>query len=231
MSVVRIGVLSDTRLFSEGVSRIVSADASLHLTQFDDEASLVAAPSAGRPQVVLIDSRMDGALAACQRLASSLDVRIIMAAVPDDGPMAADALIAGARGVLFRGARGLEVVQAIALVHQGKIWAPRHVVVAAMHKCTPEAAAGQRVANWQRLSGREREVLRHAAAGFANKELAHRLAISEATVKVHLTHIFQKVGCRTRAELAAAYHSAAPLEVTRAAASDERHKPVRQKAT
>jgi hypothetical protein len=39
-------------------------------------------------------------------------------------------------------------------------------------------------------------------------------------VKVHLTHIFQKVGCRSRAELAAAYHGVAPLEVMRAAVSD-----------
>ena len=57
-----------------------------------------------------------------------------------------------------------------------------------------------------RLSRREREVLRHAATGVGNKELAHRLSISEATVKVHLTHIFQKLGVPGRAALAAAYH-------------------------
>jgi len=56
------------------------------------------------------------------------------------------------------------------------------------------------------LSSREKEVLRHAATGLSNKELAERLAISEATVKVHLTHIFQKLGVRGRAELAAVYH-------------------------
>ena len=37
-------------------------------------------------------------------------------------------------------------------------------------------------------------------------EAADRLAISEATVKVHLTHIFQKLGLRGRGELAAAYY-------------------------
>jgi DNA-binding NarL/FixJ family response regulator len=57
-----------------------------------------------------------------------------------------------------------------------------------------------------RLSTRETEVFRHAATGVGNKELADRLAISQATVKVHLTHIFQKLGVQSRAELAAAYH-------------------------
>jgi DNA-binding CsgD family transcriptional regulator len=57
-----------------------------------------------------------------------------------------------------------------------------------------------------RLSRREREVLRHAATGISNKELAARLDISEATVKVHLTRIFQKLGISSRAALAATYH-------------------------
>ncbi len=128
-----------------------------------------------------------------------------------------DALIAGARGVLYEGSGTSELRQAIALVQQGKIWAPRHVVAAAWQKCLPAAEAGHRMTGWQRLSAREREVLRHAAAGFANKELADRLAITEATVKVHLTHIFQKIGCRSRSELAAAYHGVAPLDAKRPA--------------
>ena len=44
----------------------------------------------------------------------------------------------------------------------------------------------------------------HAATGLTNKELAKQLAISEATVKVHLTHIFQKLGIDNRKELPAA---------------------------
>ena len=61
-----------------------------------------------------------------------------------------------------------------------------------------------------RLTGREREVLRLAASGLSNKELADRLAISQGTVKTHLTRIFNKLGVRSRMELAAAYHGIIP---------------------
>jgi DNA-binding NarL/FixJ family response regulator len=217
MSAVRVGVLSDTRLFSEGLARIINSEASLQFVDVRDKDALLATVPAGRPEILLLDGRMGGALALCQRFCSAVEPKILVLALPDDGPLATDALIAGARGILYQRARAKEVVQAITLVHQGKIWAPRHIVAAAWKKCRPDAEAGQRIAGWQHLSVREREVLRHAAAGFANKELADRLAISEATVKVHLMHIFRKVGCRSRTELAAAYHGMNPLDVERPA--------------
>jgi DNA-binding NarL/FixJ family response regulator len=214
MSAVRVGILSETRLFVEGLSRIVGAEADLRFVDVGDEDALMAAAPSARPQILLLDGRMDRALAACQRCATVGDLKILVLAVPEGGTLAADVLLSGARGILHQGAPTKHVAQAIALVQQGKIWAPRHVVAAAWKKCMPDADAdvGPRIAGWQSLSAREREVLRHAAAGCANKELADRLAISEATVKVHLTHIFRKVGCRSRSELAAAYHGIIPLD-------------------
>lgn len=53
------------------------------------------------------------------------------------------------------------------------------------------------------LTAREAEVLRELEQGFSNRDIARRLFISEATVKVHLRHIYEKVGVRTRAELLA----------------------------
>lgn len=219
---VLVGILSDTRLFVDGLSHIVRAEAALRFVDIGDEHALMAALPSSRPQILLLDGGMEQALAVCARCSVLSDLKILVLAVPEEGPLAADALIAGARGILYHDAPSTHVGQAIALVQQGKIWAPRHVVAAAWKRCMPDADAGPRIAGWQSLSAREREVLRHAAAGFGNKELADRLAISEATVKVHLTHIFRKVGCRSRGELAAAYHGIIPND----ARTRDAHPPI-----
>ena len=207
MAAIRVGILSDIRLFASALARVIDADPAF--VRVDDGGR-------DRAQVLLVDCRMTDVVDVCARHAAR-DVALVALAVPDEGAMAQDLLIAGVRGLLFRDAPESDLLQAILHVHHGKIWAPRHVVASAWQKCRPEASAGERIAGWARLSAREREVLRYAASGYANKELADRLEISEATVKVHLTHIFQKVGCRSRAELAAAYHGVVPMQTERTA--------------
>ena len=103
-------------------------------------------------------------------------------------------------------------MRAIALVQQGRIWAPRHVVADAWKKCRSDAQPAAH-AGWQHLSERERKCYGTPGAGNMSWPIAR--AISEATVKVHLTHIFRKVGCRSRSELAAAYHGVVPIEIER----------------
>jgi DNA-binding NarL/FixJ family response regulator len=136
---------------------------------------------------------------------------IILFAAPDDDSWAPDALGAGARGILPRSAGAADLVHAVRVVHDGLIWGRRRVIVAWLDRLTSNGGPphnGGAVLE-DRLSGREREVFRHAAAGLGNREVAKSLAISEATVKVHLTRIFQKLGLRSRGELAAAYHGIA----------------------
>jgi DNA-binding CsgD family transcriptional regulator len=57
-----------------------------------------------------------------------------------------------------------------------------------------------------RLSDREAQVVRCVVAGMSNKDLAVQLGITMATVKAHLTRVFQKLGVHGRGELIAAYH-------------------------
>ena len=56
--------------------------------------------------------------------------------------------------------------------------------------------------SWSSLSPREREVLLLVSRGKSNHEIARLLFISQATVKVHIRHIFEKLGVRTRTEAA-----------------------------
>jgi DNA-binding CsgD family transcriptional regulator len=97
-------------------------------------------------------------------------------------------------------------------VSEGQVWARRGVLARMEHRSASSAAGrgGESMLD-QHLSDREREVCRQAAMGLSNREMAKRLAISQATVKAHLTRIFQKLGVRGRTELAAAYHGMLPL--------------------
>jgi DNA-binding NarL/FixJ family response regulator len=137
---------------------------------------------------------------------------IFFMAARDDDVWAVAALSAGARGILARNAPAEDLVKAIRVVREGQIWARRHAIEAWVeHMASVSGATRARESSLEQgLSSREKEVFRHAATGLSNKELAGRLAISQATVKVHLTHIFQKLGLRGRAELAAAYHGIIP---------------------
>lgn len=212
MASVRIAILSDDRLLCERLLGIAGAQASLRVVGHDQRAALRPPLRAARPDVLLVDSRLEGALGLCAVLKDEGGPAVIFTAVRDDDDWVRRALEAGARGLLAKSAQAEDIVKAIRVVHKGQIWVRRRVLEECLERLTSASVArlaGETVLEL-RLSGREREVFRQAAAGLSNKEVADRLAISQATVKAHLTRIFQKLGLRRRSELVAAYHGLIP---------------------
>ena len=202
---VRVAVLSDDRLFSEGLLRILSTDETLLTIGLDETTGLPRALRAPRVDILLLDSRLKGALVMCTTFIRDDGPTVIFVAADDDDSWISRALDSGARGVLSRTTQAKDLLRAIHRVMSGEIWAPRRVLTARIDQLSGVKRAGEPVFA-EKLSLRENEVVRHVATGLCNKELADRLAISQATVKVHLTHIFQKLGVQSRAELVAAYH-------------------------
>ena len=213
MEGIRIALISDDRLFCDGVTNILISGTGFEVTTCDQHH----AASIADVDVVLIDSRLDDALGLC---AAVLPMPCVLIAAPSDEEWCRDALCAGAGGVLPKAARAHELIQAVRVVHDGSVWAPRRVLASCIRHLTAASAtrrAGETQVDRQ-LSRREREIFLQAATGLANKELAARFAIGEATVKAHLTRIFQKLGVRGRAELAAVYHGVVPVRPARSAA-------------
>jgi DNA-binding NarL/FixJ family response regulator len=212
LEAIRIAVVSDDRLFCDGVAGILISGTGFEVTTYDVQR----ATSVADADVVLIDSRLDDALTLCAVLKPAASLLI---AAPADEEWCRDALCAGASGVLPKTARGHELLSAVRVVHEGSIWAPRRVMASCIRHMAASAPRRSGVHLEQQLSAREREIFLQAATGLANKELASRFAIGEATVKAHLTRIFQKLGVRGRAELAAVYHGVVPVRPARPASS------------
>jgi len=102
------------------------------------------------------------------------------------------ALETGVRGYLIQGCELDELMNGVRDVHRGM----RHV-------CGPAARRLADSVSYATLTSRELEVLRLVAQGQANKAIARDLAIAVGTVKSHLKTIFEKLGARTRTEVAA----------------------------
>jgi len=228
MSPVRIALLSDDRLFREGLASILGAEPSVTVVESSGEPPRGAAGL----DVLIVDSRTEGALGMCAAVKRSHGPAVIFVSAPEEDAWAHGVLGAGARGILGKGARTDDLLQAVRVVHQGGVWASRRVLAECITRLTGASAArsASEVVLEHQLSSREREVFRHAATGLSNKELADRLAISRATVKAHLTQIFQKLGVNGRAQLAAVFHGVVPPKTRPGNGRDARPTVVRLKA-
>jgi two-component system, NarL family, response regulator LiaR len=109
-------------------------------------------------------------------------------------------LEAGACGYLLKSARGTEVIGAIRAVRSGESVLDSVVTHKLLKRVVgPSSGGAQRQAGGQ-LTLRENEILRLAAGGMSNKEIADKLFLSLRTVKAHLTNIFNKMGCGSRTD-------------------------------
>lgn len=142
---------------------------------------------------------LDG-VEAIRRLAGSPS-RIVVLTSFADGKHVSDALDAGAIGYLLKHAEPDEILGAVRAAAAGDSpLDPKAARVLLLNRRVPSAV--------HQLSVREREVLQAVVAGLSNKQIARRLAITERTVKAHLTSVFAKIGVsdRTQAALWAERH-------------------------
>jgi len=188
-SFTRVAIASDNRLFATGLGQALSGHPDVIVSLCDPAHASSLAHMAASYDVILLDALATGEW---PRLGTIPDAAVVIfVGAPDNDAWASAALSAGARGILTRTAMPEDVVGAVRVVHDGGIWARRRW----LNDCVRHAVCDARRRLAARdvvdahLSRREREVLRHAA-----------------TVKVHLTRIFQKLGIGSRAALAAAYH-------------------------
>lgn len=152
-----------------------------------------------RPDVVVMDLRMpdlDGVEATRRITTQHPEVAVLVLTMFDEDALIANALAAGARGYLLKGAEQDEIERAIRAVASGDAIFSSTVAERVLRRVQPEAAA----APLPQLTPREREVTELLARGLPNAAIAERLALAPKTVGNHISAIFLKLGVATRSE-------------------------------
>ncbi|HEX3941170.1 MAG TPA: response regulator transcription factor [Acidobacteriaceae bacterium] len=142
------------------------------------------------------------------------DLRLIVMGPEADDEAILAAIGAGAKAYLEASATRQQVEQAIEIVSQGSIWAPRRVLSLFVDRVTRPAARPAQVSTIQ-FTAREREVLKLLVAARSNREIAEDLGIGERTVKAHVAKLMRKVGVENR--IALSIHAVTHSIVTKAA--------------
>ena len=153
-----------------------------------------------KPAVIVLDLSMPGgsSLAAIPRmLEASPNTAVVVLTMEDEPRFAREALRAGALGFVLKEAADAELVEAVRAAMQGLRYL--NPQLGGLIAATPEGPAGPP----DGLSDRELEVLKLVALGHTNAEISEQMYLSLRTVESHRSHIQQKTGRTTRAELVA----------------------------
>ena len=194
MKPIRLVIADDHLLFRQGLRLLLKSEPDVEIVAETDRADELPALLAATPcDQLLLDLQMErNALADIDTLCKRVPVIVLTASeVPAD---AVAAVRKGARAVVFKRFAVENLMDAIRMVASGNVWLPVSLQT--------QMAARLRSPGGMALSPREEEIVRYIGQGLRNAEIAKTLAISEETVKTHLTKIFRKVGVRDRLELA-----------------------------
>ena len=133
-------------------------------------------------------------------MATRPDLKIIVTGSGIDEETILKAIASGAKGYVDEAATPAEFAQAIRIVNQGSVWAPRKVLSMFIERVS--SAPGRIFpAGRVTFTDREKEVLEMLVAGRSNKEIGGQLGIEERTVKAHVAKLMRKVGVQNRIAL------------------------------
>lgn len=208
-SSIRVLLADDHALVREGTRRLLEAEEDIIVVA--EAASGEEAMEAVRrfhPDIAIMDIAMPGigGINATRAIKGEYpETAVLMLSAYDDEPYLMALLEAGAAGFLLKNVHGQELLKALRAVARGESVLPPALAEKMMRRLATQSRMVEQPSAAHQLSDRELDVLRLAARGLPNKEIARRLNLSIRTVHSHLANIFAKmhVGSRTEAVLLA----------------------------
>jgi DNA-binding NarL/FixJ family response regulator len=203
---VKVFLVDDHALFRSGVRTELGPHVTLVGDAGDVDAAIQGIESS-KPDVVLLDVHLPGGggLAVLEAIKERRpDVRFLALSASDAAEDVIRLIRAGARGYVTKTITTPDLVDAIARVHAGDaVFSPRLAgfVLDAFAGELPDGTVED--AELDRLTTREKEVLRHLARGYTYREIGTRLHVSVKTIETHASSVLRKLQLSNRHELTA----------------------------
>ncbi len=194
---IRVILADDHALVREGTAELLQRAGTIDVVgQAADGHETLRLVEALHPDVLLVDLAMPGldGLEVTRRTRTlSPGTAVLALTAHDEEPYVLAMLEAGASGYLSKAARGREVVEAVRATAAGETVFSAGVAARVVQRAIGGPPRSP-------LTPREMDVLRAAARGLGNKQIAAELGLSVRTVQTHLTSVFAKLGVQSRTE-------------------------------
>lgn len=208
---MRVLICDDQALIRDSLELLLKLEKDIEVVgQAQDGADAVAQVARQQPDVVLMDLKMPGVngIEATRQIRTRWpSIRVLVLTTYDDDEWVFDAIRAGAAGYLLKDTPRAEVLKAVRGTAEGKAFVDPSVASKLLgHVANQQPLRPTFITD--KLTGREVDVLRLVARGFANADIAMRLHLSEGTVRNHVSAILAKldVADRTQAAVIAIQH-------------------------
>lgn len=207
MTPTTVLVVDDHALFRDGLTALISRwDDFVVVGTAADGAEAIRLARSLRPGLILMDVRMEpvgGVEATAAITAADPDVRVVILTMSSLGEDVYQALRNGAHGYLSKDERADRLHEYLAGLMRGEAAMSSTIAARVLAEFGLPGGCGTPVPPaHERLTHRERDVLRFLVDGLSNEEIAQQLFLSEATVKKHLGSIMTKLHVRNRVQVA-----------------------------
>ena len=200
---MKIIVADDHPIVADGIESLLATEGDVEVVArcVDGDEALTAIKE-HRPDVAVLDLNMPGrtgigVMAALKEAGDATDVVLLAAELPGD--QALEAVRLGVRGIVLKAEAPRRLLDCLRAVASGNRWIEPSTFPGLLDAALERESAAAQYRD--RLTERERDVVRCVAQGLSNRRIARELDIGEGTVKTHLYNIFQKLDVQNRTQL------------------------------
>jgi len=201
---IKVLIADDHAVVREGTRRILQQEKGIEVVaEAGDGEEAIRLATSYKPDVAIMDIAMpvmDGIEATRQIKKLCPDTAVLILSAYDDDQFVFSLLEAGAAGYLLKSVRGRELTDAVLAVHAGESVLHPSVARKVLNRFVPASGKPQEGEPSEVLSDREMQVLKLAARGMSNQDIAEELCLSTRTIQGHLGNIFNKLLVSSRTE-------------------------------